>query len=56
MRGSSIISRDIPQDGISVVGYDNGKTIVVNYTDSAYTYQGTTVGAQSAEIIGEGTK
>ena len=56
VRGSSIISRDIPQDGISVVGYDNGKTIVVNYTDSAYTYQGTTVGAQSAEIIGEGTK
>lgn len=55
VRGSSIVLRSAPQDGISVVEYSNGMSIVVNYTDDTYTYEGVAVAAQSAEIIGEGT-
>ena len=49
--GAGISSRTCPQDGVSVVRYDNGRTIIVNYTSGEVTVEGTAVPAQQAVCI-----
>lgn len=41
-------SRSVPVDGVSVVTYENGVTLVINYTEEAFEYGGITVSAMSA--------
>ena len=48
VRGSSMVSRAVPVDGVSVVAYDNGVTLVINYNDQAYSYGEMEVPAMSA--------
>lgn len=45
--GATIQNRIIPIEGVSVVKYSNGKTIIVNYTNNDYTYEGHLVNARS---------
>ncbi|MHB1453477.1 MAG: DUF5696 domain-containing protein [Saccharofermentanales bacterium] len=55
VRGCTIVSRDVPESGISVTGYSNGVSIAVNFTDEPYVYQGVQIKSGSAEIIRQGT-
>lgn len=48
VRGSGMASRSVPVDGVSVVTYENGVTLVINYTEEAFEYGGITVSAMSA--------
>jgi hypothetical protein len=48
--GAMVESREIPVTGLSVVTYDNGVTIYVNYTQNALTHDGITVAARSWEV------
>ncbi|HJD23144.1 MAG TPA: hypothetical protein H9694_03250 [Firmicutes bacterium] len=48
VRGSSMVSRSVPVEGVSVVTYDNGVTLIINYNEEAYTYGGSEVAAMSA--------
>ena len=48
--GATIVNRLIPEEGISVVKYSNDKTIVVNYTNNDYTYEGLLVNARSYKV------
>lgn len=48
VRGSGMASRSVPVDGVSVVAYENGVTLVINYTEEAFEYAGITVPAMSA--------
>nr|MDA3931550.1 DUF5696 domain-containing protein [Mycoplasmatota bacterium] len=43
VQGEEIISREIPDEGIAVIGYSNGVEIIVNYTNNSYNYDGQTV-------------
>ncbi|MCR5743137.1 MAG: hypothetical protein K6F92_05315 [Lachnospiraceae bacterium] len=45
--GSYIVSHDMNDNGVTVVGYDNGTKVYVNYSDSAKTVDGVTVEAMS---------
>lgn len=49
--GQKIINRQVPKDGVSIVTYESGAQIVVNYSDTAYRYQGTRIEAQSAKLF-----
>lgn len=44
---SSIISHSVPLDGVEVVGYDNGVTIIVNYLNQEVIVNGQTIGPSS---------
>ncbi|MHB8962041.1 MAG: DUF5696 domain-containing protein [Saccharofermentanales bacterium] len=55
VRGCTIVSRDVPESGVSVTEYSNGVSIAVNFTEEPYVYQGTLIEAGSAEIIRQGT-
>ena len=48
--GSTIENRLIVAEGVSVVKYSNGKTIIVNYTNNDYTYEGNLVKARSYKV------
>jgi len=43
VQGEEITSRDIPDEGIVVIGYSNGVEIVINYTNNTYIYDDQTV-------------
>ena len=49
--GAAVTNRTCPADGISVTRYDNGRTILVNYTAAAFTLDGVTVPAGQAVCI-----
>lgn len=49
--GASVTSRTCPADGVSVVRYDNGKTVIVNYTDTVFSLDGTDVPAMRAVCV-----
>ena len=49
--GASVTSRTCPADGVSVVRYDNGKTVIVNYTDTVFSLDGTDVPAMQAVCV-----
>ena len=48
--GAFIKSHDILDNGVTVVGYDNGVTVYVNYSSSAQTVDGVTIEAMSYEV------
>ena len=49
--GASVTSRTCPADGVSVIRYDNGKTVIVNYTDTVFSLDGTDVPAMQAVCV-----
>jgi hypothetical protein len=49
-KGQSIISREMLADGVAAVTYENGKQILVNYTDQPFNAGGTVVNAKDAVI------
>jgi hypothetical protein len=51
VKGASILKRQIPQEGISVITYSNSKTIVVNYTSNDIFYEGHQVKAFDAICV-----
>ena len=48
--GKSIVSRRVLEEGVAVVGYEEGIQIVVNYTEKAFNYKNMVVNAGSAKI------
>mgnify|MGYP006934161272 CR=1 FL=1 len=54
VQGEEIISRDVPQLGVVVVGYSNGVEIIVNYTNESIMYDGLSVQAQAYLVRGDG--
>lgn len=50
VKGATIINRMIPSEGISIVVYSNGKKVMVNYTNEAFSYEGTLVEAKSYKV------
>lgn len=54
VKGASIEGREIPKSGIVEVSYSNGKTIIVNYTDSPYSSHGIHVDAKGFAVINKG--
>lgn len=51
VQGQRIINREIPQNGVSVTEYENGKKVIVNYTDLPINLNGTMVDAYSATLV-----
>jgi hypothetical protein len=51
VKGATILDRQIPQAGISVISYSNSKIIVVNYTDEDIVYEGHQVKAFDAICV-----
>lgn len=43
VQGAEIISRSVPNQGIALVTYDNGVSILINYTATPYMYEGLTI-------------
>jgi hypothetical protein len=54
VRGKAINRRFVPEDGIVLVEYEGGTTILINYTDKSYTYNNQMFGGLSAAIVKEG--
>jgi hypothetical protein len=54
VKGASIEGREIPMPGIVEVSYSNGKTIIVNYTDSSYSSHGIHVEAKGFAVVNGG--
>ena len=50
VRGAEMISWEEPYAGVYRVGYDNGKTVYVNLTDTDYTHEGVPVSAGEAMV------
>lgn len=48
VQGETVISRLIPETGISIVTYSSGNQIIINYTNENYTYEDVTVEKMSA--------
>lgn len=51
VRGARIENRTVLAPGVVAVSYDNGKTIVVNYTPKPYSHGGLKVNAESWKIL-----
>ena len=49
--GQKIVNRQIPEDGVSIVTYANGDQIAVNYSETAYCYNGIQIEAKSAKLL-----
>ncbi|HIW73870.1 MAG TPA: hypothetical protein H9684_06070 [Firmicutes bacterium] len=49
--GAAAVGRSCPEDGVSVVRYDNGRTVLVNYNGYAVQAEGVTVPAGKAVCI-----
>ncbi|MBN2604189.1 MAG: hypothetical protein JXR62_00020, partial [Bacilli bacterium] len=50
--GVNWVNRTVVENGVIVNTYQNGVEIVINYTESPITYQGTTVDAVSYAVMG----
>jgi len=50
--GANWINRTVVENGLVVNEYDNGFTIVINYTDQEITYGGVSVEAETYAVIG----
>jgi hypothetical protein len=50
VKGQSIVARDMLTNGIVAVTYENGKQMIVNYTDQPFNAGGTIVNAKDAVI------
>lgn len=53
-RGYSLINRTVLADGVVKNTYNNGKSIIINYTSEDYTYNNVLISAESWKIINEG--
>ena len=51
--GAKWIDRQVVENGVILNTYDNGKQILINYTESGLTYNGKLYQALSATVIGE---
>jgi hypothetical protein len=49
--GASVTDRTMLATGVSLVSYDNGVSIIINYRSSDYSYQQITVPALDYEVI-----
>ncbi len=49
--GASIIDRRIPSEGISIIDYSNGMTVLVNYTDQDVLIENTLVSSRDAVCV-----
>lgn len=56
VKGEKIVSREILDDKVVKVDYSNGVSIIVNYKDKDYIYNGKTVQAKNYLILGGGLK
>jgi len=54
VKGKAIEKRIIPVDGIVLVEYEDGTTILINYTDKSWKYGDCVVEGKTAKIIGNG--
>ena len=52
VRGRAVTKRTIPADGIVMVEYEGGTTIVINYTDTGWKYGDQEIAGKSAKIVG----
>lgn len=52
IQGSFIASHEMMENGLTVVNYENGVTIYINYSESDITADGVTVPALGYEIVG----
>jgi hypothetical protein len=50
VKGATVVSRTVPQSGISVITYSNGQSIIVNYTTQAVQVGDVTVAARDAWV------
>jgi hypothetical protein len=50
VKGATVVSRTIPQSGISVITFSNQQTIIVNYTTQPYQLGNVTVSARDAWV------
>jgi hypothetical protein len=46
------VNRTVVENGIIINEYDNGISIVINYTDEDYIYNSVTVASESYQVIG----
>ena len=53
--GKQIVNHEILAKDVTLTQYENG-SVVVNYTDSAYTYEGQEIAARSYLILAGGAK
>jgi len=51
--GAQWLDRKVIENGVILNSYDNGKQILINYTESAFTYNGKIIQALSATVIQE---
>ena len=51
VEGAVIVSHDIGDNGVTVVGYDNGVKVYVNYSEASQTVDGVTIDAMSYEVV-----
>ncbi|MBS4196091.1 DUF5696 domain-containing protein [Lederbergia citri] len=54
VESATIESRHVPENGIVEVTYSNGKTVVVNYTNSIYKKDGVEVSAKGFSVVDKG--
>ena len=45
------LDREVLATGVVINEYSNGKSVIINYTDSSYTYKGVVVNPMSCEVI-----
>lgn len=50
VKGQGIVAREVLGDGVSATTYANGKQIIVNFNDQAFTYGGVEIPAKDAVI------
>nr|WP_233711558.1 DUF5696 domain-containing protein [Lederbergia citrisecunda] len=54
VESTTIESRNVPKNGIVEVTYSNGKTLIVNYTNSTYKKDGVEVSAKGFSVMDKG--
>lgn len=54
VESATIEGRNVPKSGIVEVSYSNGKTIIVNYTNSDYSTDGITIGSKEYAVVNRG--
>lgn len=51
VKGEGIENKSVPESGVSVTEYANGKQIAVNYNDHSVTYNGIEIAAKSVVVL-----
>ena len=50
VRGAQVTGRSVPAADVSITDYSNGQSVIVNYTNESFDYEGVEVPAQSAAV------